>query len=67
MNSFTRDDPEDRSKMRVIDTDYSTYAITWSCTDDNWHGIRTDYITILSRTPTLSEAQMNQIRDKVAV
>ena len=52
--------------MSVIDTDYSSYAIRYSCNDDNWHGIRTDYVTILSRTPTISEELMTQIRDKVA-
>ena len=66
MNAFPRDDPEKRSKTRILDTDYETYFISHRCNDESWTGITSEYITIFSRTPTVSDAWMEKVRARIA-
>ena len=65
MNAFETE-PKDRSYYKILDTDYDSYAILYRCNDESWTGITTEYVTILSRTPTVDEAWMEKVRARVA-
>ena len=65
MNAF-ESEPEDRGETKILDTDYTSYFISHRCYDDNWTGITTEYVTIYSRTPTVSDEWMEKIRARIA-
>lgn len=70
MNSFyDENDPEQverRSRTKILDTDYTSYFISHRCSDDSWTGITTEYVTIFSRTPTVSDEWMEKVRARIA-
>ena len=57
MNAF-ESEPDERAYYKILDTDYDTYAILYRCNDESWTGITSEFVTILSRTPTVSDAWM---------
>ena len=55
---------DDEPNYLVIDTDYDTYSIVYSC--GNVLGFFTfDMLWVLAREPTLSEDTLTSIRDKI--
>ena len=62
MNAVEVEDPDDRAPYKILDTDYKTYSILHRCNDKSWTGITSEFITILSRTPTVDDAWMEKVR-----
>jgi lipocalin len=51
--------PQYKENMMILDTDYTTYAVIYSC--DN-HGLnRHEYVWILSRTPLLDQSKIDSL------
>jgi apolipoprotein D and lipocalin family protein len=50
-----------RADYYILDTDYKSYAVVSSCTS---HGLsRTEYVWIISRTPTIDTNRLNKVLD----
>ena len=47
--------PTDKPNYTVMETDYDSYTIVYSCSDQFWGYASFDYLWILSREPTMAE------------
>ena len=67
MNAFyDESEPEKRGRTMILDTDYDSYWISYKCNDESWTGITSQFITIFSRTPTVSDEWMEKVRARIA-
>jgi apolipoprotein D and lipocalin family protein len=52
-----------KGDYRVIDTDYDSFALVYSCSD--FVVFRVEYVWILSRTPELSKEKLSEINELI--
>ena len=53
-----------RAPYWIVDTDYDNYSLVWSCTDIVV--LNFDFAWILSRKPTLDDATVEKLKQKLA-
>ena len=57
-------DPSSEPNYTVLDTDYETYSIVYSC--GGYLGVASwDFLCILSRTPSMDDATILSLIDKI--
>ena len=58
-------DPSDRYNYSIMDTDYDTYAIVYSCASLLWGFASFEYLWILTREPEISNELLQTLVDKI--
>ena len=58
-------DPSDHYNYSVMDTDYDTYAIVYSCASIWWGFASFEYLWVLTREPEIPDDLLQTLADKI--